>query len=82
MGFLLSWLVIGAFAGWIAEKITKSDHSLFVNIGVGIAGAIIAGTIYSLLGISAGGRLGSTIMAVIGALILLYGYKMYMQRQG
>ena len=40
---LLAMLIIGALAGWIAEKITKSDHGIFTNILVGIAGAFIGG---------------------------------------
>ena len=31
VGFL-SMLLIGAIAGWIAEKVTQSDHSIFTNI--------------------------------------------------
>jgi uncharacterized membrane protein YeaQ/YmgE (transglycosylase-associated protein family) len=42
VGFL-SMLVIGAIAGWIAEKATESDHSIFTNILVGIAGSFVGG---------------------------------------
>lgn len=40
---LLAMLIIGALAGWIAEKITASDHGIFTNILVGIAGAFVGG---------------------------------------
>ena len=36
-------LLIGAIAGWIAEKVTQSDHSIFTNILVGIAGSFVGG---------------------------------------
>jgi len=39
VGFL-EMLLIGAIAGWIAEKVTKSNHSIFTNILVGIAGLL------------------------------------------
>ena len=39
VGFL-SMLLIGALAGWIAEKVTSSDHGIFTNILVGIAGVL------------------------------------------
>jgi hypothetical protein len=42
VGFL-SMLLIGAIAGWIAEKVTQSDHSIFTNILVGIAGSFVGG---------------------------------------
>ena len=31
-------LIIGLIAGYIAEKVTSSDHGLFTNLLVGIAG--------------------------------------------
>ena len=34
-------LLIGAVAGWIAEKLTRSDMGLIMNIIVGIIGAYI-----------------------------------------
>ena len=78
---IIFWIIIGAAAGWLAEKITDSDHSLLVNIGVGIAGALIGGFLFGLFGISMGGWIGSLITALVGALILLYGYKFYKQSQ-
>ena len=40
VGFF-SMLLIGVIAGWIAEKVTESDRSIFANILVGIAGSTI-----------------------------------------
>ena len=34
-------LVIGILAGYIAEKVTASDHGLLTNLLVGIAGAFV-----------------------------------------
>jgi uncharacterized membrane protein YeaQ/YmgE (transglycosylase-associated protein family) len=45
---------------------------LLVNIIVGIAGAIIGGWVFGLLGISASGILGSLITALVGAILLLW----------
>ena len=44
VGFL-GMLVIGTIAGWIAEKITASDHGLLTNLLVGIAGSFVGGTL-------------------------------------
>jgi len=79
---IIFWIIVGAIAGWIAEKITKSDHSLLVNIGVGIAGALIGGFLFGLFGLTFGGWIGSIITALVGALVLLYGYKFYKDSQG
>jgi uncharacterized membrane protein YeaQ/YmgE (transglycosylase-associated protein family) len=48
VGFL-GMLIIGILAGWIAEKITASDHGLLTNLLVGIAGSFIGGTLANLM---------------------------------
>ena len=70
--FIIFWIIIGALAGWIAEKITKSDHGLFTNIIVGIVGAVIGGWLLGLFGVDLRDNwIGSLVTAVIGAVILL-----------
>jgi uncharacterized membrane protein YeaQ/YmgE (transglycosylase-associated protein family) len=70
VGFI-AMLFIGALAGWIAEKFTRSDHGLLTNIIVGIAGAFIGGFLASMLGISVRGFWGTLIAAVFGATLLI-----------
>ena len=80
MAFLF-WIVIGGVAGWIAERVTNSNHSILTNIVVGIVGAFIGGWLFRLIGFHAGsGLVPSLVTAVIGALILLYGLKFIKQR--
>jgi F0F1-type ATP synthase assembly protein I len=40
VGFI-GMLIIGILAGWIAEKVTASDHGLLTNLLVGIAGSFV-----------------------------------------
>jgi uncharacterized membrane protein YeaQ/YmgE (transglycosylase-associated protein family) len=70
VGFL-AMLVIGALAGWIAERFTRSDHGLLTNIVIGIAGAFIGGFLASVLGISVRGFWGMLIAAIFGATLLI-----------
>ncbi len=70
VGWLLA-IVVGVFAGWIAEKIMKRDHGLFVNLIVGLVGAIIGKFLLSMLGVGYEGVLPSLGAAVLGAVILL-----------
>ncbi len=70
VGFL-AMLVIGALAGWIAEKVTHADHGLLTNIVIGIAGAFIGGFLASVLGISVRGFWGTLLAAVAGASLLI-----------
>jgi uncharacterized membrane protein YeaQ/YmgE (transglycosylase-associated protein family) len=70
-GFI-AWIIIGIVAGWLAEKIMKRDHGLLTNLIVGVVGALIGGFIANALGFAWGGWIGSTIVATIGAVILLF----------
>jgi uncharacterized membrane protein YeaQ/YmgE (transglycosylase-associated protein family) len=48
VGFI-GMLVIGIIAGYIAEKVTASDHGLLTNLLVGIAGSFVGGTLANVL---------------------------------
>ena len=56
-------LIIGILAGWIAEKVTASDHGLLTNLLVGIAGSFVGGTLANLFKIEFYGWLGNLIVA-------------------
>lgn len=66
-------VILGGIAGWLAEKIMKSDHGLLMNIVLGILGALVGNWLArSLLGTTAGGAIGQVIVAMIGACILIW----------
>ena len=50
VGFI-GMLIIGLIAGYIAEKVTSSDHGLLTNLLVGIAGSFVGGTLANVLNI-------------------------------
>ncbi|MBO4225378.1 GlsB/YeaQ/YmgE family stress response membrane protein [Bradyrhizobium neotropicale] len=70
---LITWLLIGAIAGWLASLIVKGRGlGLVNNILVGIVGAVIAGWLLPLVGfVFIGGILAAITNAVIGAVLLL-----------
>ena len=70
-------LIIGIFAGWIAEKVTASDHGLLTNLLVGIAGSFVGGSLAGLLNIHYAGWIGNLIVAAIGAVILLWVWRSF-----
>lgn len=78
-------LLIGALAGWIAEKVTKSDHGLIMNVIIGIIGSYIGAFLANALGIRlgelfSGWFLGNLIVAAVGATILLFVVKLVRKR--
>ena len=68
---IIGAIIIGIFAGWIAEKILKRNHGILTNLLVGIVGALLGGFLAGALGISFGGWIGSLVVSTIGAIILL-----------
>jgi uncharacterized membrane protein YeaQ/YmgE (transglycosylase-associated protein family) len=73
-------LLIGFLAGYVAEKAMNREHGLFTNILVGIAGSFIGGTLAGVLGLNYQGFLGNLIVAIAGALILLWIFGRAKQR--
>ena len=74
IGFFGS-LILGALAGWIAEKVMNSDMGLLANIGLGIAGAFVANLILGFFldgSLGAGSWIVQLIVGVAGACALIW----------
>jgi len=70
---LIAFLIIGVLAGWIAGQIMKGrGFGPLGNLAVGVVGAFLGGFLFNILGLSAAGFVGSLIMAVVGAVVLLF----------
>lgn len=69
---LLIFIATGAVAGWLTGIIMKDGgFGLPVNILVGIIGGVVGGFLLRTLAMAAGGRLGSIVLAAVGAVLLL-----------
>ncbi len=71
---VIAWAVVGLLAGFMAGLVFKgSGFGLLVDLVVGLAGAFAGGFILSLVGIAGPtGFIGSVVVAVMGAVILLW----------
>ena len=80
-GFLL-WIVVGGVAGYIAERLMGEEHNLVVNVLLGIAGAFIINIVLSaVLWLPGGAMIAQLVTGVIGACLLIWGYREYQRRQ-
>lgn len=76
---LIIWLVVGGVIGWIASLIMKTDaqQGLFLNVVVGVVGALLGGWLLSpLVGegtVNSGDfSIGGLLVSLAGAIILLF----------
>jgi uncharacterized membrane protein YeaQ/YmgE (transglycosylase-associated protein family) len=78
---LISWILMGLIAGALGKWIMpgKDPGGIIVTILLGIGGALLGGWIGSLLGIGTVNSfsIGSVLLAVGGALIILFLYRKF-----
>lgn len=77
MNFII-WLVVGGLIGWVASMIMRTDgqQGIFLNIIVGIVGAMLGGWLISpLVGVPTINQgslsVGALVVSLLGAVILL-----------
>src|SRR6516164_5094658 len=74
---IISWIILGLIAGFIGSKIVDSQgQGFWLNIALGIVGALVAGFIFDLFGASgvAGPKIHSMIDAIVGSVVVLLIY--------
>lgn len=73
----VAWIVLGLIAGFIASKIVNREgQGVLRDTLLGVVGAIFGGMLFSLFGGRgvSGINLHSLIVAVVGAIALLFAY--------
>ena len=79
-GQVIAWIIVGALAGSITGMIVKREKrglGHFINLGIGLVGALIGGFLFKALRIDLGLdrltiRVEDLIAAIIGSLIFLF----------
>jgi uncharacterized membrane protein YeaQ/YmgE (transglycosylase-associated protein family) len=67
------WIIVGLIAGWAAGKIMRGGgYGPLMDIVLGIVGAVVGGWLMGALGIYAGGFIGTIVIAIIGAMFLIW----------
>jgi uncharacterized membrane protein YeaQ/YmgE (transglycosylase-associated protein family) len=74
---ILAWIVLGLIAGFIGSKIVnKSGEGVFLDIILGIVGAVVGGWLFNAFGMSHvnGLNIYSLLVAIVGAVVVLVVY--------
>jgi len=72
MGLIIA-IIVGGIIGWLASLIMKTNAQMGVlaNIVVGMVGSALGHFIAGILGVAAYGSLGSLIVSLVGAVLLI-----------
>ena len=78
----LGWIIIGLIAGAIAKALMpgRDPGGCIVTIILGIAGAVLAGFLGQMLHWYRPGEGAGFLAAIVGALIILFVYRMFARR--
>ena len=81
-GFV-AWIVIGALAGGIAKLIMpgRDPGGCLMTILLGVAGAVLAGFLGQTIGWYRPGEGAGFLAAIVGAIILLFVYRLIASRR-
>ena len=74
---LISWIVLGLIAGFIASKIVnRKGEGCLLDILLGVVGSFVGGWLFHLFGMKGvtGINIWSLVVAVVGAIIFLVVY--------
>jgi uncharacterized membrane protein YeaQ/YmgE (transglycosylase-associated protein family) len=77
------WIIVGMIAGWATGKIMKgSGYGFIVDTVLGIIGAVVGGYIAGALGISpTGGMIYTILIAIVGAVIVVFLFRLITGRR-
>jgi uncharacterized membrane protein YeaQ/YmgE (transglycosylase-associated protein family) len=74
---ILAWIILGLIAGFIGSKIiNKRGDGLFLDIILGVIGAVVGGWVFNFFGAAGvtGLNIYSLLVAVVGAILVLVIY--------
>lgn len=74
---IFSWIILGLIAGFIGSKLVdREGQGLWLNIALGIAGALVGGFLFDLFGVKGvtGLNIYSMIVAIVGSVVVLLIY--------
>ena len=81
---IISWIILGLIAGFIGSMIVgREGQGFWLDIALGIVGALVGGFIFNLFGASGvnGLNIYSMIIAVVGSIVVLLVYNAVMGRR-
>jgi len=81
---IISWLILGLVAGFIASKVVnKTGSGLIMDIALGVIGALVGGYLYGMIShtnVMNKLDITSLIVATVGAIVVMLAYHFVVRR--
>jgi uncharacterized membrane protein YeaQ/YmgE (transglycosylase-associated protein family) len=80
----IAWIVLGLVSGFIASKlVNNSGEGVILDIVLGVVGALVGGWLFNEFGMRGvtGVNLYSMLVAVVGAVVVLFIYHALVRRR-
>ena len=80
---VLAWMALGLIAGLVASSmLSRSGQGLLLDIVLGIVGAVVGGALFTAIGATGvtGFNLYSILVAIAGAIVVLWAYHAFSGR--
>ncbi|MGH2562221.1 MAG: GlsB/YeaQ/YmgE family stress response membrane protein [Thermomicrobiales bacterium] len=68
---ILFFIFVGIVAGWLAGVVTRTDRSIWGDLILGLAGALVAGLITDGLAGGDSGLIAAIVVATLAAIVLV-----------
>ena len=81
---IFATLVVGLIAGWLASLLMKSKGGLLMDLIMGVIGGFVGGWLTSIFmgtNLMSGINITSIIVAFVGAIIVIAGYRLITGRR-
>jgi len=76
---LIATILVGLIAGLVSSRVMKAKTSVWMDILLGVAGAILGGWITSLftgVNLVSGFNLTSILVAIVGSILVIFIYRL------
>ena len=81
MSFIYA-IIVGLISGWGANSILGNDSSnLIMNLILGVIGSYVGGLVGGLIGIHASNIIGSCIIGILGAVLVIWLYNKFIKKK-
>lgn len=81
---LLSTIIVGLIAGYLASKLMKTNTGILTNLILGVAGGFVGGWLSSLVfgvDLVGGLNLTSIVVALLGAIVVIWVYRFFKKKK-